>query len=1085
MTRRKNNTKDGYILTNVGEANDQHDTSNGIVSGRWTVAGPLSLRRQVCAPPEPAAPPVTGTVLDTNGAVQVVTTLHSVSSILIGDDTFVIREGGVDVQHALLVAYDGDGNVVWRIHARTESDPVGKRLRQLYQEYSYVLLDAEGNAYISFRVGDQGGGGGGPFDYDFGLVGEDGTTLVTSRIYTDFYSSLTDMLMKITPEGKVAWVSRCLSLAKDQSPTTYTADGGDNGCRSMVFLDSGTIGVVMGRMTYGGGFPSGVNEKDTATFMPDTDGTYTQEYYLAGENWFVQIDTASGTVKQQPERLHRDIHPLAGAEYWYNFNRVPGLAISDSSSYCAWAFEAYPNAQYHGYLYRAETQATNPETGDAPSPGYPTNMRFEVFPQGAGALQNSSGPYANILVRDGIQGNPRYAVRHEVRGGSNANFVKSLDGGCSKVSGSDDFLWAYSNWSYDNPNVAGAEYTTHLVSDRQEQGYWKHDISNLSPSFYNDVVRFGDNPASASVPNINWITRFDAVSEYAANATNGAATEYWRTAPRISSVDDVWAIGMSPTSNANITPLFRRVDPSIIDTLGPLDFAPANPGINYGASVLMAGKQSDGTPLWYQVMEQGAPSAVTLIHSIHKKGREFWVLLTWKHKMYFDPGGPDELVLDPPDSSTRTDLVRYDITNGTFKGRVELHDGNAAMNRPGGVREGYCDVRDDIPNTAISIGVPMSTPALVVDNANGDITITNVGDSLSGSGMTLDSSGSISGIPTSVGPFDIVLKAEDESQDFSYSNRFRLGSAPTVGAYPNFSETVLTAMTPFTPTGSGSEFRIVQGFLPDGVSLNTASGEISGTPTGDSLLYDAGDGLGVYNSIIVEVDRLTQAAPFNYVVDGVVLPTPDLYWDGDSTHDEELTPITASTDSGTKKYVTGTVANAMDFDGSDLFSYGTGVLQPGSGSFSFSCHMNWHGNGGVYRAILNEREDATNYVYFGSRRFYIYGPGGQDGFDGTRSGDYLERFASRVWVREAGVELRGYLDGSPDGSTAESAGALLPSGSGTLKIADESGHGLGNNLTADIDEMAYWRGSAFEEAEAVTIEWLRRRTISLKTYIGF
>ncbi len=97
-----------------------------------------------------------------------------------------------------------------------------------------------------------------------------------------------------------------------------------------------------------------------------------------------------------------------------------------------------------------------------------------------------------------------------------------------------------------------------------------------------------------------------------------------------------------------------------------------------------------------------------------------------------------------------------------------------------------------------------------------------------------------------------------------------------IGAYPNFTNIeVGAAITPFTPFTNGSAFAVVAGSLPDGVTLNPATGEISGTPTAAGLL--GGSPVGEYTGIVVQADGVANSPPFSFTVIGIALPVPDLY----------------------------------------------------------------------------------------------------------------------------------------------------------------------------------------------------------------
>ena len=104
------------------------------------------------------------------------------------------------------------------------------------------------------------------------------------------------------------------------------------------------------------------------------------------------------------------------------------------------------------------------------------------------------------------------------------------------------------------------------------------------------------------------------------------------------------------------------------------------------------------------------------------------------------------------------------------------------------------------------------------------------------SGLQLDSAtGVISGTPTqSVSNYRSVIMARNALGDVTVSLTFNIGSAMTSFFYPQ-SEYILPKDTPFsaTPTYTGDSiaFSITSGSLPVGLTLDSETGVISGTPT--------------------------------------------------------------------------------------------------------------------------------------------------------------------------------------------------------------------------------------------------------------
>ena len=142
-----------------------------------------------------------------------------------------------------------------------------------------------------------------------------------------------------------------------------------------------------------------------------------------------------------------------------------------------------------------------------------------------------------------------------------------------------------------------------------------------------------------------------------------------------------------------------------------------------------------------------------------------------------------------------------------------------------------------------SLSYPQNTYSIVKDHpftATPSITGDSVTFSLKvgslPSGLQLDpATGVISGTPTqSVSNYRSVIKATNALGDVTVSLTFNIGSAMTSFFYPQ-SEYILPKSVPFsaTPTYTGDSivFSITSGSLPMGLTLNSETGVISGTPT--------------------------------------------------------------------------------------------------------------------------------------------------------------------------------------------------------------------------------------------------------------
>ena len=123
---------------------------------------------------------------------------------------------------------------------------------------------------------------------------------------------------------------------------------------------------------------------------------------------------------------------------------------------------------------------------------------------------------------------------------------------------------------------------------------------------------------------------------------------------------------------------------------------------------------------------------------------------------------------------------------------------------------------------------------LTVSGANGSVTYTVTSGALP-AGLTLSSSGTISGTPTTAGPFTFTVLATDSSgatgsQSFTITiSAITLTLSP--GSLPNGTTGTAYNQTVTASGGSGPyTFAITSGALPTGLSLSSG-GAITGTPT--------------------------------------------------------------------------------------------------------------------------------------------------------------------------------------------------------------------------------------------------------------
>ena len=126
-------------------------------------------------------------------------------------------------------------------------------------------------------------------------------------------------------------------------------------------------------------------------------------------------------------------------------------------------------------------------------------------------------------------------------------------------------------------------------------------------------------------------------------------------------------------------------------------------------------------------------------------------------------------------------------------------------------------------------------------------------------GLTLATNGSLSGTPTAGGSFNFTITATDTVGGATGSQAYALTvNAPTITVTPTTltAATVGSAYSGATFAGSGGTgpyaFTVSAGALPAGMSLNGATGALSGTPT-------AG---GTFNFTVKATDSSTGAGPY-------------------------------------------------------------------------------------------------------------------------------------------------------------------------------------------------------------------------------
>ncbi|MBD1210771.1 MAG: putative Ig domain-containing protein, partial [Ignavibacteria bacterium] len=125
-------------------------------------------------------------------------------------------------------------------------------------------------------------------------------------------------------------------------------------------------------------------------------------------------------------------------------------------------------------------------------------------------------------------------------------------------------------------------------------------------------------------------------------------------------------------------------------------------------------------------------------------------------------------------------------------------------------------------------------------------------------GLTLSSTGTLSGTPTALGTFSFAITATNSVGTFTSTTVTITVPAVAPGGFsaaaPPPSANVGTPLTPYTFVASGFPapvFGIVSGSLPPGLTLNAATGVLSGTPTvggAYSFTVQASNNVGSYSS---------------------------------------------------------------------------------------------------------------------------------------------------------------------------------------------------------------------------------------------
>ena len=186
----------------------------------------------------------------------------------------------------------------------------------------------------------------------------------------------------------------------------------------------------------------------------------------------------------------------------------------------------------------------------------------------------------------------------------------------------------------------------------------------------------------------------------------------------------------------------------------------------------------------------------------------------------------------------------------------------------------------DVPNQSGTIGIGFTTLNLsaYVTQTNGDpIASYAIASGSLPAGLTLDTTtGAITGTPTAAGTFSVTVTASDnDGASNSDAIAFNISAAqipPVMGNVPNQSGTVgisftsLNLLTYVTQTNGDPilSYAIASGSLPAGLTLNTTTGVIAGTPTvagTDNVTVTASDNDGASNSDAVSFNISSNPLP--------------------------------------------------------------------------------------------------------------------------------------------------------------------------------------------------------------------------------
>lgn len=382
-------------------------------------------------------------------------------------------------------------------------------------------------------------------------------------------------------------------------------------------------------------------------------------------------------------------------------------------------------------------------------------------------------------------------------------------------------------------------------------------------------------------------------------------------------------------------------------------------------------------------------------------------------------------------------------------------------------------------------------------------------------GTVIDAdTGEITGTPTTPGSYTVTVTLHFFGGTTSDTFVFEVIAEVTIGAIPDLEPEVGVAFS-YTPTVDNDSalvlvFTLESGTLPDGLTLDADTGEISGTLTPDGLVD------GPYAGLVIRITHdygTVDSNAFDVLVQGTELTQPVTYYRFDDadvsgatindlgTAGNHLTAVNAPTS------VTGSVDEARQFSaGSNQYARRatTTGINPGAGSFSCVATVKQNSIIGGTSCIFDRYDGADQetglhlldnsfvLLYLSSGRPAAFlrdinsnvtsltdpnlSPHPTGSF--FTMGFSADRGANRVALMADGVVLTSAAFASADPITFTRS---------VLEIANHFDaatltHLL--NLDGVLDEVAYWN-VALSDDQLATVEWLRQQGISIKDWVGF